>query len=131
MPVNPNMPSANRAVRLISSELSRSTPDGNEALQIAMKTIECLILAHVAAGVDVTTSDYVSGLETAVDGVQQAYGSSTQANSCDPAHRQSPTKGDEASPSQEGNGTEAATSPGGSDHISCAEPNDRAPTPEA
>ena len=79
MPAHPNTPSADRTVRLISSELcdARNTK-GNESLEIAMKTIERVVLAHAAAGVDVTTSGYVGGLETAVDALQQAHGTSMQ-----------------------------------------------------
>lgn len=48
--------------------------DDTEAFRAAMHTIEALVLAHAAAGIDISNPAYLEGVETVVDALANNLG---------------------------------------------------------
>jgi hypothetical protein len=59
----------------IVSDLRDPDTAANQQYNAAIDGLESLILAHACAGVDVESSAYVEGIETAVDAIANEYGS--------------------------------------------------------
>ncbi|EGQ8101911.1 hypothetical protein MW344_003742 [Vibrio parahaemolyticus] len=53
----------------ITSQMKEPDSLENEAFNAAVDGLESIILGHFAAGVDVTTTAYLEGIETAYDAI--------------------------------------------------------------
>ncbi len=57
-----------RSDLLADQDRSKTDP-----LTVALRAVERCVCAHIAAGVDVTTSSYISGIEAVVEEIHAAY----------------------------------------------------------
>jgi hypothetical protein len=59
----------------ITSDLKHGEPSSpeDEGYFAAVDAVECMILAHVCAGIDVTDPKYVGGVQTALDKIAMNY----------------------------------------------------------
>ncbi|APE04098.1 hypothetical protein BM526_19205 (plasmid) [Alteromonas mediterranea] len=55
----------NKRAASITSDMLHDTDKDNEASKAAVGALEAIILAHFCAGIDITTPDYLEGIETA------------------------------------------------------------------
>lgn len=61
-------------VLLASELLTEENRKKVDPLSVALRTVECCICAHAAAGIDITTSNYLAGIDALVDDIHKQYG---------------------------------------------------------